>query len=212
MAAMGMTPMAMAQDEEPMVQFYVHGNPVQSGDRIDITDYYNELTAQYDAHLTCKTTATDDMYVTFDFYKNETTPMDADWIYGAKVSGQICWPLQCELVPVGTSMTVSGEMVADNETNMQLHLGLQLGDEQTYKDLYVSAEFSITAQFDEEEVVLVFFVEKAVGELGSGVEGIESDSNAAPVYYDLQGRKVDNPANGLYIVKKGSKVSKQFIR
>lgn len=31
-------------------------------------------------------------------------------------------------------------------------------------------------------------------------------------YFDLQGRKVANPSNGIYIVKRGNKVSKQVIR
>ena len=43
-----------------------------------------------------------------------------------------------------------------------------------------------------------------------GVEGIEVDSEPA-VYYNLQGVKVANPSNGVYIVKRGNKVTKEFI-
>ncbi len=47
----------------------------------------------------------------------------------------------------------------------------------------------------------------------SAVSEIEAvDEDAAPVYYNLQGVRVQNPANGIYIVKRGSKVSKVFIR
>lgn len=47
----------------------------------------------------------------------------------------------------------------------------------------------------------------------SGIEGIVSDESAAPVYYNLQGIRVDNPHSGVYIIKKGSAVTKQkFIR
>ncbi len=53
-------------------------------------------------------------------------------------------------------------------------------------------------------------------QLSGSVEGIEIDvpasENAAPVYYNLQGVKVENPANGLYIVKRGNKVTKEIIR
>lgn len=42
----------------------------------------------------------------------------------------------------------------------------------------------------------------------SAVTSIEN-SNVAPVYYDMQGRKIANPQNGnIYIVKKGTKASK----
>lgn len=46
----------------------------------------------------------------------------------------------------------------------------------------------------------------------AGVEGITIDSADAPVYYNLQGVKVTEPANGLYIVKRGNKVTKEIVR
>lgn len=45
----------------------------------------------------------------------------------------------------------------------------------------------------------------------SGVESInpdETDANAEVEYYDLNGRRVNNPANGIYIRRQGSKVEK----
>lgn len=50
--------------------------------------------------------------------------------------------------------------------------------------------------------------------LGS-VEGIETDAfdaDAPAEYYNLQGIRVAEPTTGLYIVRQGSKVSKQLIR
>lgn len=49
-------------------------------------------------------------------------------------------------------------------------------------------------------------------ELGSGVAEVEADENEAPVYYNMQGMRVANPENGLYIVVKGNKTSKVLIR
>lgn len=46
------------------------------------------------------------------------------------------------------------------------------------------------------------------GDKAGAVEGIEADENAAPVYYNLQGARVENPESGLYIVVKGSKATK----
>jgi len=45
------------------------------------------------------------------------------------------------------------------------------------------------------------------------VEGVELDSNATPVYYNLQGVRVANPEQGgVYIVRRGAKVAKEVIR
>lgn len=46
------------------------------------------------------------------------------------------------------------------------------------------------------------------GDKDAAVESIAADENEAPVYYNLQGVRVANPESGLYIVVKGSKVSK----
>lgn len=47
----------------------------------------------------------------------------------------------------------------------------------------------------------------------AGIAGVVVDDENAPVeYYNLQGVRVANPENGLYIVKQGKKVSKKFIR
>lgn len=44
-----------------------------------------------------------------------------------------------------------------------------------------------------------------------GIESVDTEENAVPVYYNLQGVEVKNPANGLYIVKRGNKISKETI-
>ncbi len=44
------------------------------------------------------------------------------------------------------------------------------------------------------------------------VEGIEVDNNAAAVYYNLQGVRVANPENGLFIVVKGGKATKAIVK
>ncbi len=47
----------------------------------------------------------------------------------------------------------------------------------------------------------------------SGIDEISvSASDVKPVYYNLQGVSVENPSEGLYIVVRGDKVSKEYIR
>lgn len=45
----------------------------------------------------------------------------------------------------------------------------------------------------------------------SGIDGI-SVSEAPAEYYNLQGVRVDNPVHGLYIVRRGSTVTKEYVR
>ena len=46
----------------------------------------------------------------------------------------------------------------------------------------------------------------------TGIEAIEAEDAAPAVYYNLQGVRVENPANGLYIRVNGKKAEKVFIR
>lgn len=46
----------------------------------------------------------------------------------------------------------------------------------------------------------------------TGVAGIVADDNVAPVYYNLLGVKVENPSQGIYLVKHGKKVSKEIVK
>lgn len=54
--------------------------------------------------------------------------------------------------------------------------------------------------------------QEADGEI-SGIADtiIEEGADAAPVYYNLQGVEVTNPDNGIYIVRRGNKVTKEYI-
>ncbi len=47
---------------------------------------------------------------------------------------------------------------------------------------------------------------------GASVEEIAIDENAPVEYYNLQGVRVANPENGLYIVRQGSKATKVFLK
>lgn len=44
------------------------------------------------------------------------------------------------------------------------------------------------------------------------VNGVEIDTNATPEYYNLQGMRIDEPTDGIYIVRRGNVVTKEMIR
>ena len=47
----------------------------------------------------------------------------------------------------------------------------------------------------------------------SGIESAITDNNIEPVYYNLQGVRIDAPASaGIYIMRKGTETSKVFIK
>ncbi len=46
----------------------------------------------------------------------------------------------------------------------------------------------------------------------TGVAAIAVDDNAPAEYYNLQGVRVANPDNGIYIVRRGAKVTKELVR
>ena len=48
--------------------------------------------------------------------------------------------------------------------------------------------------------------------IGAGVEEISFDENAPVEYFNLQGMRVANPENGIYIVRQGSKTTKVFVK
>ena len=54
---------------------------------------------------------------------------------------------------------------------------------------------------------------EAVGGVSTGISDIEIDSaNGEAEYFNLQGIRVDNPTNGIFIRRQGSKVEKVVIR
>jgi hypothetical protein len=47
---------------------------------------------------------------------------------------------------------------------------------------------------------------------GSGVSAVAIDSDAAPVYYNMQGAKIANPEKGIYIKLQGDKATKVVVK
>ena len=49
---------------------------------------------------------------------------------------------------------------------------------------------------------------KVTGKIDNAISDIEADVNAPVEYFNLQGVRVANPENGLYIMRQGNKVTK----
>lgn len=72
----------------------------------------------------------------------------------------------------------------------------------------------VQSAFDYDSGEYVEEVKMIYGEYAqfSGLDDIAADADAAVEYFDLQGRRVENPASGLYIRRQGSKIAKVLVK
>lgn len=86
---------------------------------------------------------------------------------------------------------------------------------QTYEVVTGDGLPNMAFSYDIEDAELILDIEaKTLTIRGTaGVDNVSADfENVAPEYFTLSGIKVAEPTNGLYIVRRGSKVSKEYIR
>lgn len=78
------------------------------------------------------------------------------------------------------------------------------------------AEVQDWTAFSETKVIKGFPILKSFEAYGEELSGIfdaaVEEADAPAVYYNLQGVQVNNPENGIYIVRRGNKVTKEVIR
>lgn len=193
------------------MQFTVNGQSVSNGDRINITNMWEAGNMQgvYNPHLMMKAGVSGELTATCSFTKSDIVPGPEQlWDYGASSMIEFCSiDGQCLPVNFNETKTKTGNVSAGSDINMMIELKLELGDYQTYEDLKVDAEFSLTCKLGGETSTLTFFVNKG----DAGVDGILMDTDTTVKYYDLQGRNIDNPTNGIFIKKQGGKVSKVIL-
>ncbi|MBD5186869.1 MAG: hypothetical protein HDS94_02285 [Bacteroidales bacterium] len=121
--------------------------------------------------------------------------------------GGQCWGMTAESVGQG-NYEIPAESDPLNMPTWQIHLNCNtpLSNISKYNLFFAplddngeridGAELNVTLIFGDGN--------NAVGEINVADE--------APVYYNLQGQKVDNPENGIYLVKRAGKVTKEVIR
>ncbi|MDE6189997.1 MAG: hypothetical protein K2G47_00085 [Muribaculum sp.] len=88
-------------------------------------------------------------------------------------------------------------------------------DDNTVTITYALTESAISAINDKKTVIInsgtnVISVKAVSGTVG--IDNVAIDENAPVEYYNLQGVKVANPANGIYVVRQGNKVSKVLVK
>lgn len=124
---------------------------------------------------------------------------------------QFCWPTQCDYIAQGTSSTQSGSVQAGVPQMLSVDATINA---QTSDPLFdpknkyeLSASVDIVANGNP-ETKFSFNVNMIYDpEHDASVEGVIADE-APAVYYDLNGRVVANPENGIFICKQGGKTLK----
>ncbi len=108
----------------------------------------------------------------------------------------------------GATFKVVGAESASGETDERGYADFFLGGlEGTTREVEILADgykpYPLTLTFEDEADL----TETVVLEKGSGIDEVDADA-AAPRYYNLQGIEIDKPAKGIYIERRGSKVTK----
>ncbi len=178
----------------------VDGQPVANGDVVTSNTVDGDLydpewpSIQLKPEVTAKSDA--DLDITVEM-KNTGT-----------INLQMCWPTQCQMCQPGKSVTASGELSADKDTNLTIDSAwMDYEEGKTY-----AGSCEITAYPSSNPSQAITFTLNMEYPSTNAVEGIETDANAPAVYYNLQGVRVENPSQGIYIVKRGNKVTKQVVR
>lgn len=139
-------------------------------------------------------------------YAAGTVEGNANLLFGsgaASVYAENVIAFNAGTITAAADADVEGVEVATAATKAQLIKDIQTDWE----------EFSATKFIDGYPILKSFEAYGVDGEQ-SGIfdAAVEDGSDAPAVYYNLQGVQVNNPENGIYIVRRGNKVTKEVIR
>lgn len=129
---------------------------------------------------------------------------------------QFCVGISCQFIDALGETRESNLSIGAGETNSHdLHItytpAIQVNDEYAIVKSYNGkSEYQFTISNGSETMTfnIVFDYDSTEG----AVNDINIDNNATAEYYNLQGIRVANPEKGIYIVRRGNKISKEFVR
>lgn len=124
----------------------------------------------------------------------------------ADSSIQFCWPSECKFSTKGSPAVQTGKVLAGANNNLAIDAVISPFDATAVYDYSCIVEIVVNGN----EADPFTFTVNMLYDPESGVDGITAD-DAAPVYYDLNGRQVLNPEKGIYIKKQGNNVTKVIL-
>lgn len=194
------------------------------------TDQWVKISGNSDTNMTVAGAAADDIYnVKFNCATNEIYISKAGAIDYTGWYFNICGDFNTWSTDSGKEFNADGTAVNTYENvNTSFKVVIWDGKANSYyaKDGTLVADQWNDVNANQDNMVLpaslqsgkvTFTFNNATKELkvvgdSSSVDAIELEDNVAPVYYNLQGVRVETPANGLYIVVRGDKVAKEYVK
>ena len=122
---------------------------------------------------------------------------------------QLCWPNNCQALEPGKSVTSTGT-IGTTPSNLQIHRSF-LPEEKYENEEKPTKVKDVKVKIDYASNSFEFTVKFMLPD-NTAVSEISNDGNATPVYYSIDGTKVENPGKGLYIVKKGNKAKLEIFK
>ena len=162
----------------------VNGNPVENGATV-YCDHFNSDMEQIEPEV--MVTPNDDCTLYVDLYNTGETNV------------QMCFPMNCQFVKPGNTLSVNGDLTAGVARNLMI-------DAMTMGVDPFDASCEITMYLDGDEDNTFEFTLNM--HYSAGVDEIGASDNTPAVYYNLQGVEVANPENGIFIRRQGNKVTK----
>lgn len=162
-----------------------NGNPVENGATV-YCDHFNSDMEQIEPEV--MVTPNDDCTLYVDLYNTGETNV------------QMCFPMNCQFVKPGNTLSVNGDLTAGVARNLMIDamtMGVDPFDASCEITMYLDGDEDNTFEF----TLNMHYDSSSVDEIGAA-------DNAPAVYYNLQGVEVANPENGVFIRRQGNKVTK----
>ena len=192
----------------------VAGQPVANGATVDCTDVNTETWEFKELQLYPHVMATSTKEAQFDVTVENTSTIETDFDKGINANILFCCGGNCVVVRPGQSYTKPNAEAGDQPVVFKANTPFDLEIDSSSMDI-VEEAFTLSCKVTIVEVDnpsnnFWFNLNMVYDPDIAAVDGIAAD-DAAPVYYNLNGVKVANPDHGIFIVKKGAKVSKVVL-
>ena len=182
----------------------VEGNEIENNSTIDCYNISEEAAQFGDFQIDPEVQLVSSEDATFTVSVTNTSAEDAP------TSIQFCWPSGCVMVNPGQSQTQTGAVKANIASNLLIDTNPIGASEVPQEKFTISCAIVIVPENDPSNSFSFNLNMIYDPNYDAAVDGIIME-DIAPEYYNLNGVRVNNPDNGIYIVKRGSKVSKVIL-
>ncbi len=139
----------------------------------------------------------------------------------SSITAQLCWPISCQAISPDNTVNANGS-VNTNGSDIQFDRSITYDNINPVNNPYYGLDVPTAPAednygtgclrvVDSDNNEIVINVIWSVEDL-SGVKNIANDIDMPAEYYSLTGLRVTNPKKGIYIVKRGNKVTREVIK